>query len=247
MIKFISHNQISGKIQLDTPMDMISIEQSVDNSPVVYQLRFEQGKHRLLRSVSHIKGTTYMSTAELPKDFIASDLKIKARILIIGPDGEVTETNPIPVEINKEKLAMTNFKEDTIKRMSERLNEVERLVKIMSLHQTPVELDIPNLGKPQAGMVITAFTENLFGWSHLFTEVIKEINGLKTIDGTISLAPKDILFKDSDLEDYLLKQELQYNKIKDAIKKLSDLVGAEIKAVATLQKTLNEYVNRDVL
>jgi hypothetical protein len=245
MIKFISHNQISGAVHLDSPDEVIQVEIK-ENSPVSYQLRLEQGKIKVLRDIIHIRNNIYMCKPNVPKEFLQLPHAIKARIIIY--DGEdYTDTNPIPVTLNTKALEFSLMREDSYKNMVNRVTELERIVKVLSLHQRPVDLNIPNLGKPEKGMVLTALTEDVFGWSHMFKEVIKEVNKRKSLNGSIVVEASDIPYKDKSVEGAI--ESLQTTAV-DIMKSLNDVkiaLAKEIEDVAELRKTLNEYVNRDIL
>jgi hypothetical protein len=245
MIKFISHNQISGTINLNNPDEVVTIEIK-ENSPVTYQLRFEQGKVKILRDVIHIRNNIYLCKPNIPKEFMQSSTQIKARIIIF--DGkDIFETNPINVIINLKEFEFSFTKEDTYKNLSSRILELERNVKILSLHKIPPELDIPSLGMPEQGMVLTALTPNIFGWSHVFKTIVEEVNNIKAINGSITLTAKDIMLKNNNIEDSINHLINHTKKLSEGLNEIKIALIKEIEDVAELKKTLNEYVNRDIL
>jgi hypothetical protein len=243
-IKFISHNQIAGEVVLKNHTDVIYIEIN-ETSPVLYQVRFDAGKLKLVRDLHHIKDNLYMCRPELTKEFIESTSLFKVRLLIITGE-EVIPTNPVSLFIDSDWFEGSK-QGDPINELNHRITELERVMKIFSINYKATPINIPTLGKPEPGMLYTALTEDIFGWSKIFTNFVKSINGIESIEGALSLGLEDLLYEGKDFKDVVDKIIARIIVVEKANVTLTKLLREEIKKVAALRKELNDHINRDII
>lgn len=242
MIKFIAPQTIEGTIKIKSPNDFIEIENSF-TTPTSMQLILLNDKKRNVRDIVYMSGHDYISKPEIPKEFIESEKELMCAISINTADGIIL-TNEVKIEVDKKSYSIILSSGDRIKYLENKVGELERLIKLATIgNKIPIALP-KDLGQPKPGMVLTVLSDKIYGWSDLFKEVITQINEVKTINGKVVLAAKDIKLEDESTIQELHEKLIENNK---TLKEVLDLLKENIDQLAKFKSDFEEYKSQDVI
>lgn len=147
-------------------------------------------------------------------------------------------SNSVRLKIDKKKMGLTakkNLSEQCLSCMKE-MQEINKRMENVIEGNVLKGLTIANRSMIRPGMVPVAIdSKGNFVATWPFADLVREVNGVRAFNETVTITPKEIPFKEGTLQEYLVD-------VAKTVKEVSTFVGTIAEDVSALNKKLNDII-----
>lgn len=224
----IKNKKLSGEDTIIISPDIIIKLTSDTDCELIGVIQLSNGANKSFNFIK--ENNYYKGRLTIYEDEVKYLNYTNMHIIMISSTTESTNTIPISFDIKKINLTIKKSKAKDIENIRTQLAQLENLVKDIlnnktiyttSLNITPTDIE--------AGMIPVAINkEGLVMFKQPFQDVIKEINGQKTLNSAILLTAKDIPTGTSSNVEATLREHTEAMK---SLTAYLDTISTELKTV----------------
>ena len=242
------NNNLSGNITLSATHNTIKLKTDTQ----VNYLGVLQLKDGIVKTVQFVNyNDMYIAKLNFyEEDIVHLDKELDFHLVLIEPTG-TKQSNKLKVklDINKIRLNIKSKSSHAISDLYTQINQLDRLVNGLLKPTVISGINILEGNYVQPGMVpMTIDTKGSCMFQFPFTDVIKEINSLKTSDGKITLHAENIpVTSETSVAKALTDHTTALKSLNSSIQTMSKTFETLSLKVAEIEKKLLEHIDASIV